>query len=214
MPGKGPWGHIPGGIQGPRGDIHGAVMGHVTTKVGRDYLYLQPVVEVTLKSSADHPAAYVTVLDMAAAQKLGRALLRATRSYKPADRLHRPVGADPQGPAALGVVGNPQAASLYGRLTRNLRCGWIITKDHLAAPGEKSAVGVMGPRESRADPKFLLEHGKAFRLLDDDGEVYYEGRWNGLEGNDADAFGPLHDFGLPNAGATTLQYWDNGWKAL
>lgn len=204
MPGKGPWGHIPGGIQGPRGDIHGAVMGHVTTKVGRDYLYLQPVVEVTLKSSTDHPAAYVTVLDMAAAQKLGRALLAAaTRHGKIAWKWgHKPVGR------------NPQAASLYGRLTRNLRCGWIITKDHLAAPGEKSAVGVMGPRESRADPKFLLEHGRAFRLLDDDGEVYYEGRWNGLEGNDADAFGPLHDFGLPNAGATTLQYWDNGWKAL
>lgn len=54
------------------------------------------------------------------------------------------------------------------------------------------------------------------RLLDDDGEVYYEGRCDSCD--DDNAFGPLDNFGGPNAGCTTIQYWQSGkgggWKTL
>ena len=43
-----------------------------------------------------------------------------------------------------------------------------------------------------------------FRLLDDDGAVYYRG-W----GDDNASFGPLR-FGQANAGCTKIQYWENG----
>ena len=43
-----------------------------------------------------------------------------------------------------------------------------------------------------------------FRLLDDDGEIYYEGFLIG------DEFAPLDDFGEPNAGCTSIQVQENG----
>jgi len=49
-----------------------------------------------------------------------------------------------------------------------------------------------------------------FRLLDDDGEVYYKG----FSGNNS-SFSPLDDFGMPNAGCTDIQYFENGkWESL
>lgn len=95
---------------------------------------------------------------------------------------------------------------------------WKITKDHIADPGAKpgtnsNAVGVMGPRSYKGDGKELT---KKFRMLDDDGEVYYEGVCD--TDDDENALGPLDDFGTPNAGATTIQYWvggkGGGWKNL
>ena len=47
-----------------------------------------------------------------------------------------------------------------------------------------------------------------FRLLDDDGEVYYEGYSN--DSDSEKAFSPLDDFGRPNAGCTEIQYLENG----
>lgn len=52
-----------------------------------------------------------------------------------------------------------------------------------------------------------------FRLLDDDGQVYYEGYSNDKDSEKA--FMPLDNFGMPNAGCTEIQYWENGkWETL
>ena len=49
-----------------------------------------------------------------------------------------------------------------------------------------------------------------FRMLDDDDEIYYIGY-----SDDSSSFEPLDDFGLPNAGATNIQYLENGrWESL
>ena len=91
--------------------------------------------------------------------------------------------------------------------------GWIIDIDHMADPTAKTgtnqnAVGLVGPSDYSGDGNELTHK---FRLLDDDGVVYYEGR----SGDDSD-FGPLEDFGTPNAGASTIQYWvaGTGWRDL
>ena len=49
-----------------------------------------------------------------------------------------------------------------------------------------------------------------FRLLDDDGEVYYYG-----VSSNSSSFAPLDDFGMPNDGCTEIQYKKNGvWETL
>jgi hypothetical protein len=100
---------------------------------------------------------------------------------------------------------------------------WIIDRDHLAeddAPDRRAkpgtndnAVGVLGPRSYRGDGAELR---KKFRMLDDDRVVYYSGRCD--TDDDDNALGPLDDFGTPNARAVTIQYWaagpGGGWKDL
>lgn len=99
--------------------------------------------------------------------------------------------------------------------------GWIITKDLLADDpeiGGDSEVGTMGP--SRISPEHEAElkagKGQRFRMLDDDGIPYYEGRYVGSDGDEM--FGPLWDFGQPGSGCTEIQYWEpgkgGGWKSL
>lgn len=95
---------------------------------------------------------------------------------------------------------------------------WIITQDHIAdvLPDAPSDVGVSGPRA--ATPTQLaalrLGVGHPFRMLDDDGEVYYEGLFLGNSDACA-AFGPLDDFGTPNAGCTSIEYLRDGrWEVL
>lgn len=96
--------------------------------------------------------------------------------------------------------------------------------------------GTMGPRRATPEMQARLQAGEGhtFRLLDDDGIWYYRGRiifsvdggpaqvksfngryadWvvcGGLQKDDDadgnDEFGPLDDFGTPNAGATEIQY--------
>lgn len=88
--------------------------------------------------------------------------------------------------------------------------GWTITRDVLG--DEPEAVGVVGPRSYGDAPTDAKALPIRFRLLDDDGEVYYEGRMNEAA---MDAFGysdedPLHGFGAPNAGCTSLQYFTSG----
>lgn len=89
--------------------------------------------------------------------------------------------------------------------------GWIITKDRIANPKEfdwdKPAVGVAGPRDIAPRTLAALKDGQGwgFRLLDDDGNVYYEGRYIGPDSEEM--AGPLDDFGAPNAGCTSAQYW-------
>jgi hypothetical protein len=96
---------------------------------------------------------------------------------------------------------------------------WIITKDKI----ESDSVGVTGPRiATDADVKRLKAgEGKRFRMLDDDGEIYYYGRQleysecteeyeQGMFGSESD-FAPLDNYGGPNAGCTEIQF-DNGVK--
>lgn len=92
---------------------------------------------------------------------------------------------------------------------------WIIDRDLIAdltrkAPCNANAVGMMGPRGYAGDGSELNHR---FRMLDDDGNVYYEGR-NDTQDDD-NAFGPLEDFGTPNAGCTDIQYRVRGkWQSL
>lgn len=79
---------------------------------------------------------------------------------------------------------------------------WIITVDYLdpEAPNDE---GTAGPRDASEDLLDRLRKGEGytFRIRDDDGELYYEGRCSEI-----DHFGPLDDFGTPNAGATEILY--------
>lgn len=106
-----------------------------------------------------------------------------------------------------------------------------------AAPGTYgNAIGVHGPSNAPADLLDRLKAGEGvrFRLYDDDEELYYSGRLVTREGDetvtcdaevlpgwrlrlctsdpgetDTASFGPLWDFGLPNAGCTELRYQDS-----
>ena len=101
---------------------------------------------------------------------------------------------------------------------------WIIDKDHLKDPndpGERDEAGTMGPSDAPDELCRRLQlkskPGQTFRLYDDDGELYYTGRilFEPIDGepvtietaDEEDAFGPLWDFGAPNAGANDLRYF-------
>jgi hypothetical protein len=88
---------------------------------------------------------------------------------------------------------------------------FIITKD-LLEPGLDGAVDVIGPKGTTARDVARLKAGEGieFRLLDDDHEVYFEGRRLGE--SDADHWyeaetelAPLDCFGAPDAGCTIQQ---------
>ena len=89
---------------------------------------------------------------------------------------------------------------------------WTITKDNIAEPIARpgtncNAVGIVGgSRGARLTAQQIIEHpdAKRFRMLDDDGEIYYEGFLVG------DEFAPLDNFGEPNAGCTSIQVQENG----
>lgn len=97
---------------------------------------------------------------------------------------------------------------------------WVITEDKLATPDEDSnAVGMAGPRNA---PDDLLERVKAgegyvFRLYDDDGIFYYQGRLltTGDPADEIHCFAPLDDFGAGWAGCVAVRWpghpnWDCG----
>lgn len=82
---------------------------------------------------------------------------------------------------------------------------WTITRDHVGT----DAAGTTGPRN--ADESLLTVNAERFRMKDDDGVLYYEG----VIGGDHYGFEPLEDFGMPNAGCTTIEYRVNGaWRVL
>lgn len=110
---------------------------------------------------------------------------------------------------------------------------WIIDIDHMpdadAPVGTNcNASGMTGPSNAPAELLAVLAEGKGrrFRIYDDDGELYYSGRWVGPHWRENEgqwlpesAFGPLSDFGTPNAGATEIRYRANGdntgdWQTL
>ena len=82
-----------------------------------------------------------------------------------------------------------------------------ITND-LVDDGKKVGTASRNYDEAKAA---LLKH--RFRLLDDDGEIYYEG-----VSDDCDslrAFAPLDDFGKGYAGCTEIRYFTDGvWRQL
>lgn len=102
--------------------------------------------------------------------------------------------------------------------------GWLITHDSIAdsdyeAPSNNNARGMYGPHDIGPDQHATLErvakagfkhyYGKSvrrFQIRDDDGELYYTGLYIGPD--DEDMFGPLEDFGTPNAGATEILYFN------
>lgn len=87
---------------------------------------------------------------------------------------------------------------------------FIIDRDHISETfGYPSRVGLTGPRTAsdRDMERLKAGEGIAFRLYDDDGELYYEGRR--LEESDCDElydsepeFAPLDCFGMPDSGCT------------
>lgn len=97
---------------------------------------------------------------------------------------------------------------------------WIIDKDHVDGDDVKDGcAGVRGPRDA---PQALLDRlanseGLPFRMRDDDGELYYEGRLvRTYDSYDDDLLGPLQDFGMPMSGATIIEYEneDGSWEEV
>lgn len=100
--------------------------------------------------------------------------------------------------------------------------GWIIDKDHLADRGEDTEAGTIGPSDIAPAIQTTLttsSQGYEFKIFDDDDVLYYTGR--ALPAADEDlgseefAYGPLGDYGTPNAGATSITWtnhpeWDCG----
>lgn len=93
--------------------------------------------------------------------------------------------------------------------------GWRITYDHLDHKQDDTT----GPRNISPAQEELLEaarkagHQQAdkipagvrwFKMYDDDGEIYYTGVYVGPD--DERLFGPLDDYGTPNAGAVEIRY--------
>jgi len=86
---------------------------------------------------------------------------------------------------------------------------WTITKDLVTGPGQKgNAVGVCGPSECTLSSAQIRAHKKSrfFQLFDADENLYYEGYCVLPDGLTEDAFHPLDNFGMPNAGATSIKY--------
>lgn len=93
---------------------------------------------------------------------------------------------------------------------------WIITKDYLSDHSKlmggfdsHNDTGTTGPRDASAEMIAELKRGGgyAFVMKDDDGEIYYRGRaiWDDEDSEDG-PYGPLGDFGSPNAGCTSIDY--------
>jgi hypothetical protein len=83
---------------------------------------------------------------------------------------------------------------------------WIITKDFLEPRGRMYA-------SSEYDMSKRPALTKRFRLLDGDGQVYYEGYSD--DSDSEGAFGPLDDFGRDNAGCVCIEYLEeSAWVPL
>ena len=103
------------------------------------------------------------------------------------------------------------------------RYGWLITRDMFAEEDARGGnphvdeVGTCGPSRTTLTREQILEHGIEFQMLEDDGEVYYEGRiaW-AADYKGGSGFEPLDDFGRGNAGCTEIRYRDteNEWRTL
>jgi len=88
---------------------------------------------------------------------------------------------------------------------------WLITHDYVSNEEDR---GTIGPRGCPLTSEEITATGIPFRMLDDDGEVYYHGLYKGPD--DETLFAPLDDFGMPNAGCTSIQYRNaaGAWEGL
>lgn len=80
---------------------------------------------------------------------------------------------------------------------------WKIDRDYLADAPEQSDVG-----RGQYDEGAPAPMSYRFRLLDDDGEVYYGGRYDAAALDDDEAYGGLYQalkWGASNAGCADLQ---------
>ena len=84
---------------------------------------------------------------------------------------------------------------------------WIIEKTTEITEGNVSLpIQSANWNDETSDKKCIYP----FRLLDDDGEVYYYGR-----SSNSSSFSALDNFGMPNDGCTDIQYLENGkWESL
>ena len=83
---------------------------------------------------------------------------------------------------------------------------WVITKDHIDG-FEHGAVDKLSDRAQE-----IIKSGTPFRLYDDDGELYYEGRF--LMTDDHTGFEPL-DWAMGNDGCTEIKLFEKGkWSTL
>jgi hypothetical protein len=92
---------------------------------------------------------------------------------------------------------------------------WAITKDHINEGHDENTCWTHGADD--LNHAYIVTHPEKqkFRMYDDDGELYYEGYYVGDFSEDA--FGPLDDFGMPNAGCTRIDYWNETkqiWETL
>jgi hypothetical protein len=84
---------------------------------------------------------------------------------------------------------------------------WTITND-LVDDGKKVGISSGNYDEAKAP---LLKY--QFRLLDDDGDIFYEGLSDDCDTQGA--FAPLDDFGKGYAGCTEIQYFDGqSWNQI
>ncbi|WP_409238397.1 hypothetical protein [Streptomyces sp. PA5.6] len=103
--------------------------------------------------------------------------------------------------------------------TRRATYGWIIDIEHEPSEG-RDETGIVGPHniDPQVQERLRQGEGRTFRMYDSD-QVLYTGRIitaEGEEGGDDD-FGPLDDFGKPNAGCTEIHYFDaatQAWREL
>jgi hypothetical protein len=92
---------------------------------------------------------------------------------------------------------------------------WIITRDLLTErngpeDSDESEVGTMGPFGITHDAVRRLQQGEGYKfsMYDDDGIEYYRGRliFDDSEDLETAVYGPLGDFGAPNAGCVRIDY--------
>jgi hypothetical protein len=108
--------------------------------------------------------------------------------------------------------------SFHSRQKEDVVMGWIITKDKVAdtsveAPSNQNAVGLTGPSglSPEIEARLKAGEGNAFRMFDDDNNLYYVGRFLEDETTadlEAAEFQPLDNFGTPNAGCTYMEVKD------
>jgi hypothetical protein len=84
---------------------------------------------------------------------------------------------------------------------------WRITVDHVEYKTDDLAVSCT------YDDK-LNGTLTPFRMYDDDDTLYYEGEGD-FYNNNVTGFEPLDDYGMPNAGCTRIDWFENGkWNIL
>ena len=83
---------------------------------------------------------------------------------------------------------------------------WVITESW--TDGDERRVCIVGPAGAKRTGK-EIEHdpqAREFQMFDDDDILCYQGYYLGPD--DERMFSPLDDFGTPNAGCTSIEYWD------